>query len=233
MTKEKFNWKGLFITEDENSSEDQFDGNNSEKESTTPTTFPKHTPSLATKFTPPATTSNATAVSADILNSVLEMYESGFESLNKPGYDFYEFFKAIKAVESNDPSVYKMAMTMAQSVDNKITKSSLLTEANFYVQEIEKVHQHYVNQGNSKKSNILNSQKTKKDKLAKEVSELEKQLLALQNQISDKKNQLQSTDVELMTEVSKIDQKIIANDAARSKILETINVVIEGLKNNL
>ena len=57
--------------------------------------------------------------------------------------------------------------------------------------------------------------------------------IEIQNQVSEKKNQLQSLDIKLMSDVSEIDQKIIANNSARSTILESINSVVNGIKNNL
>ncbi len=228
MAKEKFNWKGLFINEEETSETEK--STKIESKSSSSHSFPE-TGTSVSKF--PEHPPKATLVSDSILNTVVEMYESGFESLNKPGYDFYEFFKAIKAVGSNDPSVYKMALTMAQGVDNTVSKSSLLTQADFYVKEIEKVHKQYDSQGNGKKAKILDTQKAKKNTLNTEISDLEKRLIEIQNQISVKKDLLNSVDADMMSEISEIDQKIVANDKARSKILETIVAVVNGIKSNL
>ena len=227
MAKKKFNWKGLFIN-NENASED----NTSEitvSDTTSTNSFPQtNSSSKFPEHTPKATTT----ISNDTLSGIIEMYESGFESLNQPGYDFYEFFKAIKAVGTNEPSIYKMALTMAKSVDTKVSKKTLLSEANFYIKEIEKVHKQYQSQGAKKKNEILSNQKTQKTTLSAEISALEKNLMEIQNQISVKKNQLQSLD-NSTAGLSDIDQKIMANDAAKSKILETIVVVVDGIKNNL
>ena len=57
--------------------------------------------------------------------------------------------------------------------------------------------------------------------------------MEIQNQISNKKNELHSIDANMISEVAEIDQKLVANEAARSKILETISAVTEGIKNNL
>ena len=225
MAKEKFNWKGLFIN-DENASKENT------SEIVTPETSSDSFPESSSTSKFPEYIPKTTTVSNETLSTIIEMYESGFDSLNKPGYDFYEFFKAIKAVGTNEPSIYKMALTMAKSVDSTVTKKKLLTEADFYIKEIEKVHKQYKNQGTTKKNQILSNQKTKKNALSTEISALEKQLMEIQNQISVKKNQLQSFDTNL-TDLSAIDQKIMANDAAKAKILETIVTVVNGIKNNL
>ena len=229
MAKEKFNWKSLFITEEEGT-EKRLPEKPAPKPRSSTTSFPEPAKTVS-KF--PEHPPKSTEVSGDVLSNVIEMYEAGFESLNKPGYDFYEFFKAVKAVGSNDPQIYKMAMTMAQGVDRKITKSTLLTEADFYIQEIEKVHKQYEAQGNTKKSEILGALETKKENLTSEISALEKRLMEIQHQISEKKNELQTIDANLGNEVADIDQKIVANDTARTKILEAIMTVVDGIKNNI
>lgn len=226
MAKEKFNWKGLFINEEENRS-DSSSGNTTSEPATQ--SFPESKKSNS-KF--PDQTDNL-AINNEVLSTIVEMYESGFDSLNQPGYDFYEFFKAIKAVGSNDASVYKMAMSMAKGVDAKVTKESLLQQGDFYVKEINNVHKQYQRQGNAKKTKLQNLQQTEKENLTSEISELEKEILELQNQISTKRNKLQSIDSDLISDVSEIEQKIIANDVAKSKISDAINAVITGIKNNL
>lgn len=231
MANDKFNWKSLFINEEEPKKENapeneeesksraqSFPGSSSVKSSNTK--FPEHPP-------------KGGSVDKNVLDTIVEMYEAGFDSLNRPGYDFYEFFKAIQAVGSNEPSVYKMALTMAQGVDNKVNKDTLLTQANFYINEIEKVHKQYQSQGNAKKSELQNTQAAQKENLTAEISALEKQLMEIQNKISNKRNELQSIDVNLMAEVEEIDQKIVANDKARTKLLETITTVVDGIKNNI
>ncbi|KAA1246832.1 hypothetical protein [Aquimarina sp. RZ0] len=240
MGKEKFNWKGLFIN-DENDNEDTSKEVVPKKTTENTTSFPKTkvtskfptSAPITSKANIPTSTGNKLHVSSNVLNTIIEMYEAGFESLNQPGYDFYEFFKAIKAVGSNEPTVYKMALTMAQSVDSKVTKSALLSQADYYIKEIEKVHKQYSKQGNSKKISIEESQKNSKQNLITEISALEKQLMEIQNQISLKKNELHSLDTNISSELSEIEQKIAANDTARSKILETIVTVVNGIKNNL
>ncbi|AIY12787.1 hypothetical protein [Cellulophaga baltica] len=232
MAKEKFNWKSLFVN-DENASttttsksEEKIDFPNEPTPTSSSTQFPQSSAPQRSQVT-------STNIDNAILNSVIEMYESGFESLNLPGYDFYEFFKAIKAVGSNDPNVYKMAFTMAQSVDAKVTKESLLDGANFYIKEINDVHEQYHTKGNAKKEEFQSSLLHQKETLSTEIAELEKQILQLQTQASDKKNQLNALENGTSTEMTDIEQKITANDIAKTKILEIITTVADGIKINL
>ncbi len=224
MADDKFSWKGLFINDSEGVEESESVKSETPKRKVS-------TKQSVSKF--PESAPSVSPVNSNTLSTIIEMYEAGFESLNKPGYDFYEFFKAIKAVGSNDPSVYKMALSMAQSVESKVTKTTLLIEANYYIDEIKKVHKQYETQGKLKKTQFQNSQETQKRNLKTEISGLERELLELQNKISAKKNQLQSLDSNEISEIAEIDQKIIANDQAKEKILETITTVVDGINNNI
>lgn len=230
MAKEKFNWKSLFVNEESNGSINTQSSNkntNFPKEDNSNTKFPNQNTKVASSPSIQNTVNNS------VLDTVVEMYQSGFESLNMPGYDFYEFFKAIKAVNSNDPSVYKMAMTMAQLSDPKTNNKTLLKSADFYVDEINKVHKQYAEKGNFKREQIKANQLKEKDKLVSEISILEKQIIELQTKISNKKIKLETTDSSLLSEVLNIEQKIAANDIAKAKILETIKTVMDGIKKNL
>jgi len=220
MGSEKFNWKSLFIN----------DETNSEEEEERPSVEVQQ-PNTTSKF-PDKTTINS-GINNTILHSIIEMYESGFDSLNQPGYDFYEFFKAINAVGSQDPSIYKMAFTMAKSVDSNVTKDSLLKQADFYIDEINKVHKQYEIQGISKRAKIVTDQKMNKDNLTNEISALERQLLEIQTKLNQKKNALQAMEGGSIPELNEIDQKIAANDQAKNKILSAINTVVAGLKSNI
>lgn len=227
MATEKFNWKGLFVNSEEGNSNEKVEKDSPKQEPTT-TSFPQSKPISSFPSDIPKGAPNSS-----VLSSIVEMYESGFDSLNQPGYDFYEFFKAIKAVGSNDPNMYKMALSMAQGVDSKVNKTTLLTQAGFYVTEIDKVHKHYQEKGNAKKNEVQQQIRTKKENLSSEISNLEKQILEMQTKTSNLKNELQNLDSGLLNEVSEIDQKISANDMAKIKILDTIQGVIDGIKNNL
>lgn len=225
MAKEKFNWKSLFINEQSDITDNEPDSKTSFPDENK-VKFPKQSSNDNYKLT-------NNNVNTAILDSVIEMYEKGFDSLNLPGYDFYEFFKAIKAVNSEDPTLYKMAITMAQSTDPNVSKDSLLEGANFYMDEIYKVHKLYEDKGTLKKEKIINSQLDKKNSLISEIALVEKQILELQTELSTKKIKLEASDDSYINEVSEIDQKITANNIAKDKILQTITSVIEGIKANL
>lgn len=235
MANEKFNWKSLFIN-DVNVEESKQQPEASKQKPKT-TTFPDAPPQSAR---PAVREQQSSSVSGDkptvdqgTLDAIITMYEKGFESLNNPGYDFYEFFKAVEAVGSHDPQVYKMAYTMAKTVNKDVSKDMLLSKADSYVAEINKVHAQYLSQGNAKKNQIQSGIQSKKSSLTSEISDLEQQMNHLKEMIFQKRAELQSIDTGMISELSEIDQKIICNDIARSKIQDEISAVVNGIKNNL
>ncbi|MEQ8472968.1 MAG: hypothetical protein RIC35_17370 [Marinoscillum sp.] len=227
MAKESFKWKSLFLNDVE--SNQVPDTVEQPKTQSKTTNFPPET-NIQSKLQNAATGEH---VSQKVLNTIMKMYEDGFTSLNKPGYDFYEYFKAIDSVGSNDPQVYKMALTMANTVDKNVTKDMLLTHADYYIFEINKVHDQYQSQGIEKKEQIQKSQKLNKQSLNGEINALEKELVEIQSKIVKKKEQLKSLDTSLIAEISEIDQKITCNTLAKNRVLEAITNVVNGIKNNI
>lgn len=62
------------------------------------TKFPEPTTTFPTSTAPTPIASvplESNPSCAPHLAKIMEMYEKGFESLNKPGYDFFEFFKSV------------------------------------------------------------------------------------------------------------------------------------------
>lgn len=225
MAKE-FNWKSLFINDVEAENEAAPSKPKPEQKETS---FPPESniqPKLQNK-------TDNDQISQKVLKTVLKMYEDGFTSLNKPGYDFYEFFKAIDSVGSHDAQVYKMALTMANTVDHNVTKEMLLTHADYYVFEINKVHDQYEAQGLAKKKEIQENSVQNKSRLSGEIKALEKELAHIQGKIADKNKELKSLDTNLITEITEIDQKITCNTLAKNRILEAIDTVANGIKNHL
>lgn len=167
------------------------------------------------------------------MEKILQMYETGFEGLNMEGYDFFEFYKAILSAGADNPAVYPMAFTMAQTMDKKITKDSLASQSDFYVQEISKVHTKYVENGTSKKNELLSRKEEERQQLNTEVQNLKMQIEALTNQMNNAQNNLTQIDNKYANDLLEVDCKLMANDLAKNNLLASINKVKQGLINNV
>lgn len=222
MTKENFNWKGLFINNDDDKSlikeQVQVAEQTTGKKFPTETTFPNST---------------TDSYNNPFINEILAVYEKGFESLNESGFDFFELYKSVMAVGPTNPQSYQMAFTMGKTIKSDLTKEFLLEKANFYIKEIEKVYVKYDDTGNIKKKDLSDTIIREKASLTKSISDLESKIAQLQNELETKKTELGKIDLNNKEQFSEIQLKIDANNLAKHKILDSINTVVTGVNQYL
>lgn len=186
------------------------------------------TPAPAPSFPTPTT-----SVSNEALAKALDMYENGFDSLNQPGYDFYEFYKAVMAGGVDNPAIYGMAFGMGTAMDRTITKDKLLQQSDFYINEINKVYNDYVAKGNAKRQEVTTQKNHENESLVGELNLMKQQMEQLQIQIADRENKLSVIDSKYGPMLSEVENKIAANDMAKQKIVGSIEQVKNGIINNL
>lgn len=217
---ESFNWKSLFINEE---------GSQPKSEEAKPTSFPQTNkfPDAEVNLNPVNTSSNP------FLGEVLDVYQKGFEGLNAEGFDFFEMYKSVNAVGVTNPQSYQMAFTMGKTINPNLTKEFLLDKAKFYSTEIEKVYEKYNITGNSKKSDLNLKINDEKKNLSKNISDLEAQVAQLQKELESKKIELSRIDSDNAQEFSELQLKIEANNMAKQKIQDSINIVVTGINQYL
>jgi hypothetical protein len=224
------NWKSLFVKTDD--SVEKSTSNPSEQFS-----FPVGNTSVS-ENTPMAVTGSN--IDNTILNEVLNVYEKGVDSINMPGYDFYEFYKAITSINNAGEQVYNMAFQMAKSMDDNITPQKLVADAEFYISKINEVHSQYSTQGQQKLSSLDAKKNEEKSKLMQEIesgthqiNQLRNQLQALESEISQKRIKLSTVDGKYTPQESDIRQKLMANDNARQISVMKLTRVKEGIQKNI
>jgi hypothetical protein len=216
---ESFNWKSLFINEE---GSDQ-----SNNEETKAPSF-----SQVNKF--PEVNLNSDVNSTNpFLGEVLDVYQKGFEGLNVEGFDFFEMYKSVNAVGVTNPQSYQMAFTMGKTINSSLTKDFLLDKGKFYLTEIEKVYEKYNITGNAKKSDLNAKISQEKKNLSSSISDLESQILNLQKELESKKRELNKIDSDNAAQFSDLQLKIEANNMAKHKIQDSINLVITGINQYL
>jgi hypothetical protein len=197
---------------------------------TAPTTFPTTFPSS----TPVPTQSFGNSASNPHLSTFIGAYEKCFDDANQAGYDFYEFFQAImNSGGSDNPQMYVMAMSMGMAMDKTCNKSKLLTQADFYLNEINKVYSQIVASGNAKKQEYITQKDSENQNLTNELSNLRSQLEAIQNQIRSREAQLSLIDSKYVPLINEAEEKIQANEMAKNVITSNILKVKDGINNNL
>jgi hypothetical protein len=222
MASESFNWKSLFVNEEQT---DQ-----AKTENKTPISFSK----TENKFPETSPINSFTETPNNpFLNEILEVYQKGFEGLNAEGFDFFELYKSVYAVGVTNPQSYQMAFTMGKTINASLTKEFLIEKSKYYITEIDKVFAKYDATGNSKNKELNNTITTQKYNLSKTIADLETQIANLQKDLEAKKMELARIDLDNKEMFSEIQLKIEANNIARQRILESINTVVTGINQYL
>lgn len=183
--------------------------------------------------TPSPAFTSTNEVSQEHLDKSIEVYRNGFESLNQPGYDFYEFYQAILSTGVDNAQVYPMALMMAKSMDKTVSKDKLLEQSKFYINEINKQYENYVTSGNNKKSQLNVDKNHENQSLSSELDLMNQQLEQLKIQIQDRENKIKAIDGKYSPQLNEIDSKLGANEMAKNQLISSIEQVKNGIINNI
>jgi hypothetical protein len=167
------------------------------------------------------------------LDKIMKMYEAGFDSMNQEGYDFYEFFKAIVSNGIDNKMAYTMALNMASSMDSNVTKQFLLTQSQYYVTEINKVHSHYREEGTAKMEEAKTDKANEESSLRSEISDIKAELVRLNNLKEQAESTLASIDMKYTPKITEITCKVMANNMAKDGIISSIQQVVDGINKHL
>jgi hypothetical protein len=171
------------------------------------------------------------------ITEVLKVYENGLDSINMPGYDFYEFYQTVMSTGSTSEQTYKMAFHMARTLDRTISPSKLLSDAEFYISKINEVHSQYVSQGQQKLSGIQERKAGEKsrlqndiDRASSRIAELKAELQQLESEISTKKSTLMKLEDAYYPQEKSIREKLTANDIAKKTSIDRLNAIKDGIQ---
>ncbi len=217
--------KHLFIKDD--SEEDQPE----EKVS-----FPVVEPGASHGFNQPTTTPLANTSSNPYLNEIIEVYEKGLESINMPGYDFYDFYQAVKAAGAQNEAIYKMAFQMGKTMDSSITSHKLSSDAEYYISKINDVYKTYSEKGSQKLNGLEAELTAEKEKLTGEVNGIEadinkmrQQIMAMEQKLSETRNDLAKVTNKYKPQQDVIKLKLQANDQAMQVSIQKLNSIKEAI----
>ncbi len=222
MSKESFNWKSLFVNEEEKQNS-QPETNQTASVNLSDNKFPE----TSNVSSGPVNTSNP------FIGEVFDVYQKGFDGLNNEGFDFFELYKSVNAVGVTNPQSYQMAFTMGKTIKPDLTKEFLIEKSKFYISEIEKVYTKFHDKGTTRNKELNDSISKQKNDLTKNISDLEIQIAKLQAELESKRSELSKIDIANHAQFSEIQLKIEANNIAKQKILESINLVVTGINQYL
>ena len=221
------NWKSLFVKSNEEEQE-----NIAPKEQLS---FPVSRNDDGAEYVQPSPTQPI--VSNPAINEVMKVYENGLESINMPGYDFYEFYMAIISTGAAGEQTYNMAFQMAKSMDKTITVQKLVNDAEFYISKINEVYNDYVSQGQQKLNSLQEQKNMERNKLSAEIEQssariqqLKAELKQLETQLNQQKNDLNKIDQSIYPKEKAIREKLLANDMAKKNSIDKLSMIKEGLQ---
>ncbi len=122
---------------------------------------------------------------------------------------------------------------MGKAMDKTLTKDKLLTFADHYAAEINKIYTVYVESGNSKLTDLTTQKDVENKSLLNELNLLKEQVAALNKQISEKEALLINIDGKYEPLIKEVSDKLIANDFVKNKFIGSIETVKNGIINNL
>lgn len=178
------------------------------------------------------------ASSNPYLDEITEVYEKGLESINMPGYDFYDFHLAIKAAGAQNEAVFKMAYQMGKTLDSNITPQKLATDADYYISKLNEVYQNYSDKGKQKLNSIASELKAERDGLNAEVNHisseivrLKQQIISMEQKLSETRNNLAQVENKYKPQQDVINLKLQANDQAMQLNVKKLTSIKEGILN--
>lgn len=170
------------------------------------------------------------------LDEIKEVYQKGLESINMPGYDFYDFHLAIKAAGSQNEAVYKMAFQMGKTLDANITPQKLATDADYYISKLNEVYQTYSDKGKQKLNSITAELKADKDGLTAEINHisgeiarLKQQIQSMEQKLTETRNNLTQVESKYRPQQDVINLKLQANDQAMQLNVKQLTSIKEGI----
>lgn len=225
------NWKSLFVKDDEDKNGKKTEPKNKDISSDS-FSFPVNN---TTNVQQPVQASQP--INDPAFNEVLQVYENGLDSINMPGYDFFEFYKTVVSTGIPNEQTYQMAFQMAKTLDKTISPHKLLSDAEFYISKINEVHGQYVSQG-QQKLNAINEKKTGEknhlqsdiDNATRRINELRIELQNLESDINQKRNSLMKVDDTYYPQEKTIRAKLSANDMAKKTSIDKLNMIKEGIQ---
>jgi hypothetical protein len=184
--------------------------------------------------------SNPSGPNNPYLEEIILIYEKGLDSINMPGYDFYDFFSAIKAAGSLNEAVFKMAFQMGKTMDASLNAQKLVTDADFYLSKLRDVHQKYADQGQQKLNSILSQSRTERETLSNsansmevEIARLKQQIADLERNLADTRTMLSKVDAKHKPQQDVIEQKMQANNEALRVSTQKLTSVRDAIQTYL
>jgi hypothetical protein len=193
-------------------------------------------PNFNTTFNPTTTSvpSNNTAgvVTTNMASDemIAKIYDL-FESINKPGVDFFELWNAAEAM--GGPTTVNLQNAFTSFKILGLDKPAVISSGENYVAELQSKLGADIQRKTTDKNDLIAKLQNEKSNLQNNKQNLEAQVQALNTQLADTTNKLNQIDASYQTELQIIDKKIVMGKNALNTVVNQINNVLQIIKTSV
>ncbi len=162
---------------------------------------------------------------------IKKRFDDFLTSINLPGYDFLEFFNAVKNFE--DANSYKTALSVASSFDASLNKEKLVKDSNFYIDSINKIVDEQRGQSQSRISSLNTDYNKTITDINKKMEDLQRKLIEIQNEIGTLAGQKPIIESKYQQDVEEVNRKMSTLVYYQEQIVNQINKVKTNIQNYL
>lgn len=154
-----------------------------------------------------------------------------FESINKPGVDFFELWNAAEKMGGPTPVNIQNAFTTLSILG--LSKEMALKTGREYLQEIDQKIKADVQSKQQEKDHLVLQLQQEKASLQSKEAELEKQILNLQKALQDTKAQLTQVDSKYTKPIFVLDDKMRVGLSALTIVNKEIAAVLNTVEHSV
>jgi hypothetical protein len=157
-----------------------------------------------------------------------------FDKVNLPGPDYYEFWKMMETLEAAVPDeAVRMNAVFSTLKVQGLSKETLVSSAETYLQVVDKDKQEFQNAVNTKVLGEIEGRKTTVDELEKKNQQNAELIQKLTQEISDNNQKITALKKEVIDEEAKINGNTNGYNIACDAMLAKLSSDIQKIKTSL
>ncbi|GAB4491799.1 MAG: hypothetical protein OHK0019_12550 [Saprospiraceae bacterium] len=160
----------------------------------------------------------------------LEFLASAIEKNNLPGFDYYEFKRAVVSLSQmklDEATAYKSAFTTAATVG--VTKEKLIETASYYKNVVEKEKEQFDKALESQNATKVTARQEEVKRLRDQVERHKAEIARLQDEIAGYLNQIEQAESATKIESEKLSKAKSAFDKTHQSVVLQIDKDIENM----
>lgn len=179
-------------------------------------------------------TTHALFAAEGIDNRSLEFIAQAIEKNNLPGFDYFEFKRAVAQLSTmnlDEATAHKSAFATAATLG--ITKEKLIETAGYYRNVVEKEKEHFSQALDHQNNTKVSARQLEVSRLRDQIERHKIEIARLQDEIAGYLNQADAADASIKQESEKLEKSKIAFEKAHQSVIMTIDRDVEQMHKHL